>query len=301
MEQQKKYPKKPYLIAGLGEVLWDIYDDGKRIGGAPANFAAHVKMLGEGSVLLSRVGADGMGDELLAELQSLGVDVSAVQRDPQKPTGTVRVQLDREGKPHFTCSHDVAFDALFYDECWSSIAKKVDAVLFGTLAQRSAISRMAIQSFLSQASQACKIFDLNLRGWDEQTSEIVKRGLAICQILKMNQEELEHLQKVYAGPQDRIQFARHIIRSFAIDLVAITLGENGCILITASEMAMHPGFRIKVVDTTGCGDAFAAGLVVAYLRKEPLAHIAEFANRLGAFVAGQQGAVPKCSPMIFSI
>lgn len=293
MERKKKQDKRPFTIAGLGEVLWDIYDDGKRSGGAPANFAAHVKMLGEHAILLSRVGMDPLGQELLTELQSYGVDVSGVQQDPQKPTGTVQIRLNHQGIPQFTCSRDVAFDALVYDRSWESIAKNVDAVLFGTLAQRSAISRLAIQKFISQADHACKIFDLNLRGWDSQTAKIVEHGLNICQILKLNEEELSQLQKIYRGPSDTILYLRYLIHTFDISLIALTMGEKGCLLVTDREYVIHPGFRVQVVDTTGCGDGFAAALVVAFLKKEPLPHIAEFANRLGAFIASQRGAIPK--------
>ncbi|MBN2357781.1 carbohydrate kinase [candidate division KSB1 bacterium] len=285
--------KKKYRIAGLGEVLWDIYDDKKLVGGAPANFAAHVTLAGHQGLLLSRVGEDQNGDELMAQLSRFGLDVASVQRDSTKPTGTVRVTVDAAGKPSFQCSHDVAFDALAYDRPWRDRATEVDAVLFGTLAQRHPDSRTTIQAFLADANQALKIFDLNLRGWNEQTAHIVEHGMHVCQVLKINDEELAQLQRNYSGPAQPEPYLQYLLDTYNLQMAALTLGAGGCLLVTPDESVRHPGYRVRVVDTTGCGDAFAAALVVGYLEGAALHGIADFANRLGAFVACYQGAVPR--------
>jgi len=281
-----------YAIAGLGEVLWDVYPDRRCPGGAPANFAAHVCQAGQRGLLFSCIGRDDDGRDLLSGLNRIGIDTRFVQYSSSLPTGTVKISLDGQGQPHFECSRNVAFDNLAYDDEWLEASTSVDAVLFGTLAQRSEPSRLAIQSFLDHAGKAVKFFDLNLRGWDECTEAIVLHGLDRCQLLKMNEEELSACRKIHSGPMDRVEFLHSLREAFDIELIALTSGGRGCLLLTAEATVVHPGFKVPVVDTTGCGDAFAAALIVGYLQGQSLVQMAEDANRLGAFVAMHRGAVP---------
>ncbi|HPG83889.1 MAG TPA: carbohydrate kinase [bacterium] len=286
----------PHKIAGLGELLWDIYDDRRHAGGAPANFALHARRCGADALLLSRVGDDQAGRDLKALLARNGVDVSAIQTSPDKPTGSVRVHLGPAGAPRFECSRDTAFDQLECDQVWRTLLPSLDALLYGVLAQREETSRNAIRACLHHADKALRLFDLNLRGWNDSTRDIVLNSLSMCDIVKMNETELAILQQALAaGKMDRQDFLHSLLHSYNIKMAAVTLGSRGCWLLTPDQNLHHPGFPVRAVDTTGCGDAFAAGLIWSILNKASLEEMAEFANRLGAFVATRQGAMPEWS------
>ncbi len=286
---------KQYNIAGLGEVLWDIYETAKFPGGAPANFAAHVQQAGHSGYILSRVGQDDLGDELLQYLQTLQLNTDGLQRDRQLATGSVHVTLDTLGVPTFQCSKNVAFDNLQLNDAWLRIAPQMDAVLWGTLAQRQLPSRQAINGFLQHAVNALKVFDVNLRGWNKDSREIIETSLRIADIIKLNKEELRTLKDNFSDIMDDIIFLRMILERYSIKLAAVTLGEEGCLLVSPNEVVRRPGFKVNVADTTGAGDAFAAGLVVKFLDGAPLPEIADFSNRLGAFIATRNGAIPQWS------
>jgi len=281
-----------FRIAGLGEVLWDVYADQKYPGGAPANFAAHVAMAGHHGIILSRVGVDALGDELLEELSKFGVDISHVQRDRRRPTGTVTVSLDEKGVPSFICNHNVAFDHMRLTRDWREVAYEIDAVLFGTLAQRNEVSQYAIRTFLEESEQSVKIYDINLRGWDEQTGEILEDSFYRADVIKLNDAELQELREVFPYKGTDIDFLRAIMDEYVIDLSVVTLGPNGCLCVTWDDYLRHPGFIVDVDDTTGAGDAFAAGMAIKYLEGASLIEIAEFGNKLGALVSTKTGAVP---------
>lgn len=279
-------------IAGLGEVLWDIYADQRFPGGAPANFAAHVSLAGHQGILLSRVGNDEIGYELLLEFEKFGVDVSLVQKDRKRPTGTVHVSVDERGIPSFECSNNVAFDYIQFDRNWKQAALDIDAVLFGTLAQRNEISKESIRDFLALAENATKIYDVNLRGWDDHIEEILEDSLYRADVLKMNHQELKMLKQAFDYHGDDVLFLRAILDEYVIDMAAITLGARGSFCVTEDDYAEHPGFEVYVDDTTGAGDAFAAGLAIKYLQDASLSEIAEFGNKLGALICTRTGAIP---------
>jgi len=282
-----------FSIAGLGEILWDIYDDKKFLGGAPANFALHVQRLGYEGLVLSRVGDDRDGYEILDNLKERSINISGIQIDPKKPTGTVIIKLNEKGVPKFKCSTDVAFD--YFDDFSKQIAKskKIDAILFGTLAQRNNISRNAVQTFLQRKPAGIVIFDANLRGIDEKTKNIVRFSLQNANVLKMNDDEAELLPKILQIDfNNKKEFYSYLLEQYQLDLICITLGEFGALAITKDKMVYSPGFQISVVDTTGSGDAFIAAFVSSYLAKKSLSECLEFANALGALVATKQGAVP---------
>ncbi|MCR4438309.1 MAG: carbohydrate kinase [bacterium] len=284
---------KKKFIVGIGEVLWDLYPDGKFPGGAPANFAYHVHHLGQEACIVSRVGRDELGDELAERLSMAGLDAGYLQRDAARPTGTVKISLDRQGMPKFQCTEDVAFDYLEPAPLWQSLYAKVDAVLFGTLAQRREGSRNAIREFLAQVPSALRIYDVNIRGWNDITRQLVVDSLRLANALKLNQEEHDLLRDVFHFQEDQpAAFLRFLVKEFDLRLVALTLGSEGCVLIDQAEVVYEPGFRVEVVDTTGAGDAFAAALVVMFLEGMPLREVARFANALGALVASRKGATP---------
>ncbi len=284
--------RKKIKIAGLGEVLWDIYGEEKFPGGAPANFAANIHFAGHHGIILSRIGNDEMGAELSQQLRKIGVDSTFIQTDNVKPTGTVRVSVDEHGVPSFECTRDVAFDNLEFSREWRALANSLDAVLFGTLAQRGEKSWRTIQEFLKSATSALKVFDVNLRGWDDKIRETVLTSLELADVIKMNEEELQQLKNVFSNDGDDEEFLRKILQGFDLSLAAVTLGEKGCFLVSRTEIVRHSGFEIDVKDTTGCGDAFAAGLTLKILEEKSLQEMAVFGNLLGAFVATQNGATP---------
>ena len=285
--------RKKFKIAGLGEVLWDIYDEQKFLGGAPANFAANVHFAGHHGIILSRVGNDVLGAELLQQLGKLGVDGSFIQKDDLKPTGKVRVSVDEHGIPSFECNRNVAFDNMELGHEWKKLASELDAVLFGTLAQREKKSRRTIHAFLESAASALKVFDVNLRGWNDEVLQTIVDSIALADVIKMNEDELRQLKSVFSGSAGDEDFLQDILQRFDIRLAAVTLGGKGCFLVSRKKVVRHPGFKVDVKDTTGSGDAFAAGLILKFLQKKSLKEMAEFGNLLGAFVATQKGAAPQ--------
>jgi fructokinase len=281
------------IIVGVGELLWDLLPSGKQLGGAPANFAYITNLLGDTGIPASRVGRDSLGDEALDRLAQLGLSADYIQRDPTQPTGTVQIEVDAAGQPRFEISESVAWDSLDWTPQWQALAQQADAVCFGSLAQRSERSRATILKFV-QASQpnAVRIFDVNLRQ-NFFAAEILAASMTLATIIKLNQEELPRIMRLleleHHGDQDS---ARRLLSLHDLELVCVTRGSGGSLLVTADESSGHPGFRVQVADTVGAGDAFTAALVEGYLRGTSLQQINEAANRVGAWVASQPGATP---------
>jgi fructokinase len=203
------------------------------------------------------------------------------------------VSLDALGAPNFICSHDVAFDYLQDVPELETLAKRAEAILFGTLAQRSGVARKTILRFLQAAPNAVRIFDVNSRAGVEDLQTIVPESLALANVVKMSRSETALLQQIFrhAG-EPRPKFVDFLIKKYQLKLVAITHGDFGCEIYDGNSMSKVEALPIQVIDTTGAGDAFAAGLVHKLLRGAPLAEAAEFANLLGAFVCTQNGATP---------
>lgn len=287
--------KNKYTIIGIGEILWDIYGETKYLGGAPANFAIHCHNLGDDGFIVSRVGADSHGDEIKIALKQKKLNNQFIQTDKIKPTGSVSVTLDEAGKPSFDCTKDVAFDYLEFDPRLINLAGNADAVLFGTLAQRNKTSRQTIHQFLSMENNLLKIYDINLRGWNKDIEKIVARSLKLANVVKLNDNELNILRSNTQPQLDDRSFLKFLIQNYQLKLAALTLGENGSVIATPSDIVQMDGLKINAVDTTGCGDAFAAGLVYQYLRGKSLEDILIFSNRLGAYVAQLAGATPSYS------
>jgi fructokinase len=288
--------KNSFLVVGLGEVLWDLYPDEQYLGGAPANATIHASQLGAHGVVVSGVGQDRLGDELFSALYKKGIDTKYIQKNPDLPTGTVLVQLDKDRNPQFTCSKNVAFDYLQWNGEFDPLIKNADAVLVGTLAQRNPVSRQTIQTFLERASDCVIVFDVNFRGWDESVETVVEETLIHTDLLKMNVTELHDLQNAF-GKTDRSVpvFLSWLIETYDLKLAVLSLGQRGCLISDGEKNVISPGVKIYPVDTTGCGDAFVAGVVMKSLEGCSLEETAEFANYLGAFVATKQGAVPDYS------
>jgi fructokinase len=289
MEQSEK----KFTIVGIGEVLWDIYRDRRHLGGAPANFVIHATQAGDHGILVSRVGNDGMGRELMTALRQRRLSVEFLQSDEKKGTGTVMVSLDLKGVPTFRCSHDVAFDYLQHTPELESLASRADAVLFGTLAQRSPVTRKTILAFLRAAKSAVRLFDVNSRASVAELQAILPESLELANALKMNHDEMKLLQTILRREHDSPRkFIDYLVKKYALKIVAVTNGESGCEVFDGVGVSKVGALPVEVMDTTGAGDAFAAGLAHQLLRGAPLREIAEYANLLGAFLCTQSGATP---------
>lgn len=284
-------------VVGLGEILWDFLPSGRQLGGAPANFAYCAHLLGDRAVVASRIGTDDLGREARRSLLHKGVTDQFLQIDSAHPTGTVQVHLDAKGQPRFEITQSVAWDFLELTDTWEALAQSADAVCFGTLAQRSEKSRVAILEFLDATpANALRVFDVNLRQ-QFYSAEIIRESLNRANLVKMNHEELLPVKKLLGlsdRPQkdDTVSFCQELASKFDLDLVCITQGAGGSLLYGGKNLHRHSGFRVEVRDTVGAGDAFSAGLVHGRLQGSSLAKMNDLANRLGAWVASCAGAMP---------
>lgn len=280
-------------IVGLGELLWDLLPSGKQLGGAPANFAYITNLLGDHGIPASRIGCDSLGNEALQKLTQLGLSATFVQRDSVHPTGTVNVKIDNTGQPLFEILQPVAWDFLEWTKEWEKLAHEADAVCFGSLAQRSAISQTTIRTFLNATRrEAIRVFDVNLRQ-NFYSRQILADSMSHATIVKLNHEELPKIMALFElEHRSEKDSARHLLFLHDLKLICVTRGDAGSLLISADEYSEHPGIKVKVADTVGAGDAFTAAMVHGYLRGAPLAQINETANRVGAWVASQSGATP---------
>lgn len=280
-------------VVGLGEVLWDILPERTCLGGAPANFAYITSLMGDQGIVASRVGEDSRGIDALQRLQELGLDIDHVQTDREHPTGTVKVELDPNGLARYCIAHPVAWDFLQWTLDWQHLAEKADAVCFGSLAQRSEAARATIRRFLGAVSPgAVKVFDVNLRQ-SYYSHDVLSESMRLANIVKLNDEELPTIMQLAKfSHRDELSSARRLIDAFDLEMVCITRGGRGSLLARGKESSEHPGFRVKVADTVGSGDAFTAGLVHEYLHGTSLALMNEVANLVGAWVASEVGAMP---------
>ena len=280
-------------VVGLGEVLWDILPGRTCLGGAPANFAYITTLMGDQGIVASCVGEDSPGVEALQRLEELGLDIDHVQTNRVHPTGTVNVKVDGNGMPRYEIAHPVAWDFLAWTLDWQNLAEKADAVCFGSLAQRSEGSRATIRRFVRAAPPgAAKIFDVNLRQ-SYYSPEVLAESIKLADIVKLNDEELPKIMGLIDLPhRDERSSAQRLIDAYDLKLVCVTRGGRGSLLLQSGAASEHPGFRVKVADTVGSGDAFTAGLVHEYLHGAPLDLMNEVANLVGAWVASEVGAMP---------
>ena len=285
-------PTTQPVILAVGELLWDLFPTGARLGGAPFNFIYHAAQFGADAHGVSTVGDDDLGRQARAQLAAAGVDLACVSTDSAHPTGTVTVVLDAQGKPTYTINENAAWDFVPLTRPVLDVAARADAVCYGSLAQRSAGTRRTIREVLRATSRTClRVFDINLRlsFYDRETIETT---LAQSTILKLNNEELDVLAGLFALPGDEEARARALLARHRLTLVAVTRGGEGSSLYTADGQSHVPGEKVAVVNTVGAGDAFTAGLVVGLLRRMPLDRINRLASQLAAYVCTQDGATP---------
>jgi fructokinase len=289
-------------VIGLGEALFDCLPTGRKLGGAPANFAYHVSQFGFDSCAISAIGKDELGQEIIDTFDKVGLHYCLPKVD--FPTGTVQVTLNDKGIPQYEICLGVAWDNIPLTDELLAIAKEAKAVCFGSLAQRSATSRATINALLeAMPADTLKVFDINLRqSW--YSAEVIENSLKHSNILKINDEELDvvapMLLNVEVNPEQLIatdkektlQVCRQFIEGYALDMVILTRGTNGSYVITKDEYSFVPTPKVEVADTVGAGDSFTGSFIAKLLQGASIKDAHETAVKVSAFVCTQSGAMP---------
>ena len=286
------HPNK-YVIVGIGEILWDLLPSGKHLGGAPANFTCHAWALGADARLVSRVGDDALGREIIELWGGRDLPTDTIAVDQERATGTVSVDLDADGQPRYTIHERVAWDRIDADEAALAAVGRADAVCFGTLAQRTKSTRAAIEVLLAASRRdALRIFDVNLRP-PFVARDVIVESLKPANVLKLNEHELPVLADIFRLSGSPAEQIAELARRFELRLVALTRGGQGSLLFADGVRSEHPGLKATVLDTVGAGDAFTAVLTLGLLQGWDLDRINQHANAVAAFVCSQPGATPK--------
>ena len=281
-----------FRVLGIGEVLWDLLPTGRQLGGAPANFAGHARALGADARLISRVGRDPLGDEILQRLELSGLPTNTVAVDPIAPTGTVPVELSADGQPRFTITENVAWDRIEVSDSVFALAATADAICFGSLAQRAEPSRSGIRSIVAATPPgALRIFDINLRQ-HFYSPEVIESSLRLANVLKINEQELDVLADMLCLNHGREEQIGQLADRYELRAVALTRGDRGSLLYCGGQWSDQPGTPTVVKDTVGAGDAFAAAMTLGLLMDRPLDEINRHANAVAAYVCSCEGATP---------
>jgi fructokinase len=278
------------IILSIGEVVWDIFDSRQVLGGAPVNVAYHCSTLGLEVGVVSRVGADALGESTLKQVGALGLPIEGIQRDSAHETGRVIVTIDQRHEPSFEIVDPAAWDFIETEPALQIAGDRPFLLVFGTLAQRHSTSRAAIRVLWSRAQVS--FYDVNLRP-PFTTRELVLESLAAADIVKMNENEVAVVSG-WAGIDnpDMAQAAGALRRQYGLTAMVVTEGGAGAWLVSRDGYCKHPGFAVEVTDTVGAGDAFFAAFIEGYLRKRSWPECLARANHRGAFVASRQGATP---------
>ena len=287
------------MIVGLGEALWDVLPEGKKLGGAPANFAYHTGQFGLDTLAVSALGEDRLGDETIAAIEEQGLNYM-MPRVPY-PTGTVQVTLDDEGIPAYDIKENVAWDNIPFTDEMKAVAQNCRAVCFGSLAQRNVVSRGTIKKFLSTTPDDCmKIFDINLRQ-NFYTKEVIDDSLHLCNVLKINDEELVVIGRMFGYPgldmQDKCWL---LLGKYNLDILVLTCGVNGSYVFTPGSMSFYETPKVEVADTVGAGDSFTGTFCACILKGKSVADAHRIAVDASAFVCTQKGAMPKLPDTILN-
>lgn len=286
-------------VVGLGEILWDIFPDKKELGGAPANFAYHISELGLNGYVISALGADELGDEILNRVKGKSLNY-ILERVPY-PTGTVLVKVDENGVPEYEICENVAWDNIPFTKEMEELAKETDALCFGSLAQRSVNSCKSINQFIDMLPDyAMKVFDINLRQ-HFYTKQIIVESIQKSNVLKINDEELLTLSNLLGigADNDEEKIVRELIREYQLEIAILTKGEKGSTIITPDESSSLDTQKVKVVDTVGAGDAFTAAFIAAILMGKSIKEAHLLAVDVSAYVCTQKGAMPKLPECYF--
>ena len=285
------------LVVGLGEALWDVLPEGKKLGGAPANFAYHAgQFLGqENTLAISALGEDKLAEETIESLEEHGLRY-LMPRVPY-PTGTVQVQLDEQGIPTYDIRENVAWDNIPFTPEIEEVARQCRAVCFGSLAQRNVVSRENIHRFLDATPKDCmKIFDINLRQ-NFYTREVIQESMQRCNILKINDEELVTIGRMFGYPGLDIENKCWLILGkYNLDMLVLTCGTNGSYVFAPGQMFFRETPKVQVADTVGAGDSFTGSFVASILLGKSVPEAHRTAVQVSAYVCTQNGAMPTLPP-----
>lgn len=280
-------------VIGMGEALWDVLPDGKKIGGAPANFAYHVKQFGLDSCAVSAIGDDQLGNELVEKFDEKELTYH-LDRVPY-PTGTVLVELDAEGVPQYEIKENVAWDNIPYTDALDRLAKDTKAFCFGSLAQRNVVSRETINRFLEnipKENDPLIVFDINLRQ-NFYTKEILCSSMEKCNILKINDEELVNVSRMFGYPGIDLENKCWILLGkYNLKMLILTCGINGSYVFTPGEISFYPTPTVEVADTVGAGDSFTAAFISNILKGKDVREAHRIAVETSAYVCTKKGAMP---------
>lgn len=285
------------IVVGMGEALWDVLPEGKKIGGAPANFAYHVSQFGLPSCVVSAIGDDALGKEIIENFTSKGLD-QLIAEVPY-PTGTVQVEIDQTGIPLYDIKENVAWDNIPYTEHLDALAKRTKAVCFGSLAQRNVVSRETINHFLDtmpKDDDSLIVFDVNLRqGF--YNKEILCKSMQNCNILKINDEELITVSRMFGYPGIDLQDKCWILLGkYNLKMLILTCGINGSYVFTPGNVSFQPTPKVEVADTIGAGDSFTAAFIASILKRKSVTEAHSIAVKTSAYVCTQKGAMPILPP-----
>jgi len=289
-----------FNVVGLGEVLWDLLAAGPQLGGAPANFAYHAHALGARSQVITRVGNDDYGREILSRFRDMALPTHTVQIDGHAPTGTAAVHLSGDGVAHFTIQENVAWDYISATPESLAAARQAHAICFGSLAQRSQTSRCAIQELVAATpADALRVLDINLRQ-RYYSRDVIEHSLRLANVLKLNDDELPTVSRMFgltgSTTRSNDEQIEQLAQSFQLRLVALTRGANGSLLYQEGRWSDCPSRPVEVVDTVGAGDSFTAALVLGLLQQVDLDQVHLLANEVARFVCSQAGATPPLPP-----
>lgn len=287
---------KAERIAVVGEVLWDLFPESARLGGAPLNFAVHANRLGQRPILISALGQDELGDQAAREIGALGLSLDMVSRSPNHETGAAVVSIDGDGHASYRIPRPAAYDDIVLT------AKELRAIgdaapgwiYYGTLFASTASGMATLQKLLAAFPGASRFYDVNLRVGFESMA-VVAQLIAVANVVKLNEAEAQTVAAQFGLPRALEPFCREGADRFGWRAAAVTLGERGCVVWDRGDFAADEGQRVEVADTVGAGDAFSAALLHGLIEGWSAAEIANFANRVGALVASRPGAIPNWS------
>ena len=279
------------FVIGIGEALWDVLPEGKKLGGAPANFAYHARQFGLEGIAVSAIGHDALGEEIVEAFEEHRLPYHLAR--VEYPTGTVQVTLDAQGVPQYEIKTDVAWDNIPYDDELAALAADCQAVCFGSLAQRSEVSRSTIGAFLDAVPADClKVFDINLRQ-QFYTQEVLEASFRRCDILKINDEELETVSRLYGTAglslEEKCWF---IYERYSLQMLILTCGTKGSHVFYAGGISYLGTPKVEVADTVGAGDSFTGAFIGSILQGKPVTTAHETAVKVSAYVCTQKGAMP---------
>jgi fructokinase len=281
-----------FTVIGIGEVVWDLLPAGPQLGGAPTNFACHAQSLGANALVVTRVGNDRLGRDVLEHFKAMNVSEATVQVDDEFPTGTVTVSLSGQGVAQFTIHEYAAWDRITVTKSALEAVRQADAVCFGSLAQRTPASRVAIQQLVAAASgDALRLFDINLRQ-NFYSLEVIEPSLRLANVLKLNQEELSILTGMFSLQGDVRQQMEGLSDAFGLKVVVLTCGPSGSLIYQDGHWSEQSPQPISVVDTVGAGDAFTATLTMGLLNNRSLSEIHALAAKAAQYVCSRAGATP---------